>query len=168
MIKLYILRHADASWAQPGQRDIERTLSNRGLDQLLNLREIITDNDYSFDKVLCSSATRTRQTCDGIKKVFGPSTQIEIVPELYACETEDYLEFVRAQKYINSLLIIGHNPMCAGLAMQLMHTGSDEAMRKISTGYPSGTLSVLEIDKDDWQDVSYQSANLLRVLTPKP
>ena len=60
--RLYLLRHARSSWAQPGQTDFERTLDDVGFGDAEIVADMAADRGFVPNRVLCSTATRCRQT----------------------------------------------------------------------------------------------------------
>ena len=64
MKELHILRHAKSSWVNSNLTDYDRPLSKKGINDAINLSIYIERNNISVDRILCSSAERTKQTCD--------------------------------------------------------------------------------------------------------
>lgn len=167
MLKLYILRHANSGWAMPGQKDVERSLSSQGIEQLNIIGETISSMNYAPDKIICSYADRTKQTYSGIKDRFSEHTQIEFNRDIYSCEIDQYFDLIKSQNHIKGLMIIGHNPMCAGITAQLTASGADYALKELAMGYPAGSLAALEFDCENWSDISYQSGFLREFHIPR-
>ena len=75
---LYLLRHAKSSWADDTLADHERPLANRGVRNAERMAAHLLDVHVEPDLVLCSSAVRTRQTLDLVKRSIGEApVQIE-------------------------------------------------------------------------------------------
>lgn len=160
MLNLFILRHADSGWAEPGQKDIERCLSARGINQLDVIADTISNHSYSPMKVICSSATRTRQTLSGIKSSLGKDISIEFEKNMYSGEIETYFDIVTSQSGNEGLMLVGHNPMCAGFCMQLAGDGEEQPLYELALGFPSGTLAHLQFEKKQWQDIKISEGYL--------
>lgn len=160
MLRLFILRHAQSGWANAGQKDIERTLSDHGINQLSNIGELFVSMNYQPQKVLCSDATRTNQTFDGIAPYIQSDFDKENHHDLYNGEVDTYFSKAKAQQTKGDLLFVGHNPMCAGFALQLIGDGEPKALSQINTGYPSGSLCVIEFDIESWSDLRLQTGYL--------
>ena len=41
-LRIYLVRHASAAWPQPGTRDFDRTLDQRGREEAARLAEMMT------------------------------------------------------------------------------------------------------------------------------
>ena len=63
---LYLLRHAEASQAESGISDYDRSLTPHGEDQAIEVANYIRNKIINFDFVMCSSALRTQQTLEPI------------------------------------------------------------------------------------------------------
>ncbi len=108
MKHLYLMRHASASH---GFADFDRPLNLEGRKQL----EVLCAKNVGFfdgvGAVLCSTSTRTRQTCAGIADLFLPSTAYHFLDSLYHASAETVLEEIRLlPDTTQSVFIIAHNP----------------------------------------------------------
>ena len=65
MMRLLLLRHAKSSWDVSGQPDFERTLAPRGRRAAQMIGEHLATHRLMPDRILCSSARRTRETLIG-------------------------------------------------------------------------------------------------------
>ena len=62
MLRLLLLRHAKAERGQPGGRDHERALAQRGRDDAPRLGAYLVRHKLVPDLALVSTAARTRET----------------------------------------------------------------------------------------------------------
>ncbi len=106
MLRLYIMRHAKSSWAVPGARDFDRELNERGLSDLKKVSKVFENESILPEKILCSSAIRTRQTLDAIVDVFDNDPEIVFTEKLYSSGLSEYIDIISATKDAKSLLII--------------------------------------------------------------
>ncbi len=166
MLSLYIMRHAKSSWAIPGARDFDRELNDRGLEDLAKLSKVIKKEAIFPDKIICSSAIRTRQTLDAVSHVFENEPEIVFTERLYSSGLDEYIEIINSNSDIKSLMIIGHNPMCGSLATSLPKTGDEEELLKIAYKYPTAALSIIKFDVDQWSDVTKASGHLEKSIFP--
>lgn len=166
MLRLYVMRHAKSSWAVPGARDFDRELNERGKSDLEKLSKVIAEKQYVPELILCSSATRTRETHDGIVGAFPSPPEITFTEKLYSSGLDDYMRTIQAETSAQSLMIIGHNPMCGALAASLAKSGDPASIELIGYKYPTGTISVLDVEIDTWSELTPQSAVLVDCLVP--
>ena len=167
MLRLYVLRHAKSSWTEPGKRDFDRGLNDRGETDLPHIATMLREKGYTPDHVLCSPSLRTRLTLHGIMAAFASPPVVDYIDELYSGDTDAYFDCLRAVAADKSAMIIGHNPMCEAFASALASSGNAEPFAAMSTKFPTGALAVFDIDLPRWSDVGPKSGYLADFVTPK-
>lgn len=168
MLRLYIMRHAKSSWAIPGARDFDRELNDRGLEDLVKVSKVLKNESFFPDKIICSSATRTRQTLDAVMNAFSHEPEIVFTERLYSSGLAEYIEIINANSESNakSIMIIGHNPMCGSLAISLPGSGEAPELEKIAYKYPTAALTIIDFDTNNWSEVSKGKGILLKSIFP--
>ena len=107
MHQLILLRHAETI-VNP-VNDFNRALTSQGQKQADAIAEFFTAQpEYLPDLILCSSATRTKQTASPTVDRF--KIKIAYLPELYNSSPEKMAEIVADHFHIKNLMIISHNP----------------------------------------------------------
>lgn len=167
MLRLYVLRHAKTAWALPGQRDFDRMLNDRGREDLDILRTWITDFAILPVHAYVSPAARTRATFEGIVTAMPSEPVVEMPEILYSGSTHDYARLIADHGGSEPLMIVGHNPSCAGLVAWLAGSGEQSALDNMHSRYPTGALSVIDIELDDWSKIREGCGHLSRFLMPK-
>jgi phosphohistidine phosphatase len=167
MLRLYLLRHAKSSWAEPGRSDFDRGLSERGEGDLPRIAAAMREGGYLPERVFCSPSRRTRLTLHGIMAAFRTPPSVDYVDALYGGTLDDYFDCLRGLAGQPSAMIIGHNPMCEAFASALTNSGDPAALAAISGKFPTGALAVFEIDRDAWSAIEDQSAHLADFIVPR-
>ena len=160
------MRHAKSSWAQPGARDFDRELNERGNMDLERLRNFVDKRNIQPEHIYCSSAERTRQTLDKFLDLITPAPQVTYTERLYSSGLDDYMALVKSSKGQESVMVVGHNPMCGNLAASLSGKGDQTLLDKIAYRYPTGTISVIEFDCETWADIEANMGELVDVIVP--
>jgi phosphohistidine phosphatase len=142
---LYLLRHAKAGWALPGVRDFDRPLDETGHRDSEEIGHIMALNSYIPDLTLCSGALRARQTLSGIAGKTDTG-RVVFSDVLYMTDAAGYLDLIREQTNISSLLVIGHNPMMEDLALAVSGDGDDSARASLNLGFSTAGLAVISFD----------------------
>lgn len=121
------------------------------------------------DLVLCSSATRTRETLALVLAALdGPPPPVLYEEELYLASAATILErLTRIADRPRHVLVVGHNPGLHALASILAHAGSVEVRADLDEKFPTAGLAILELDADRWRDVGRAGGTLLHFLTPR-
>lgn len=145
--RLLLLRHAKAADFAPGRGDAGRPLTEVGLAQVARVADFLAGKDFAVDRVLASSAVRTRQTAEGLAL----GCPIELADDLYNAGSETIARAIgETDESVGTLLVVGHAPGIPTLTHELAGDGSeDRALQRIEQSYPTATLSVLTID-DAW------------------
>ena len=112
--RLVLLRHAKSSWAPEGQPDAERRLTARGRRDAAAAGRWLVEHDVIPDRVLCSSAVRTRETWR--QAVLAGGTALATVPvddldAIYQAEPDPLLRLVQGlAEATRTALLVGHAP----------------------------------------------------------
>jgi phosphohistidine phosphatase len=115
--------------------------------------------------ILCSSATRARQTLDGVAPGFRGSPEVRIEPELYEQSPAGLLaRLQRIPDVVPSAMLIGHNPAMERLALDLAGGGPDLA--DLASKYPTGALATLEF-RGSWSDLDADRGELVGFVKPR-
>ena len=166
MLRLYIMRHAKSSWAVPGARDFDRELNEWGIADLKKITNFIKKEEIRPDKILCSSAIRTRQTLGEIVDAFSNKPEIEYTERLYSSGLSEYIEIINNTKNAKSIFLIGHNPMCGSMATSLPSSGNADDLEKIAYTYPTATVSIIDFDIDNWSNAAKGNGILQKAIFP--
>jgi phosphohistidine phosphatase len=111
--RLLIMRHAKSDWSEEGRPDFDRPLTARGRKIAKRMGKWLRHNQHRIDRIICSPALRTKQTCQRVaKKLSVPSNRILWEEGIYEASLSDLLGIINLHnnKSIHTLLIIGHNP----------------------------------------------------------
>lgn len=168
MLRLMLLRHAKSSWPS-GMQDAERPLSVRGEAAARQMGGYMAHHSLIPDRVLCSPARRSRDTCAGISAQQWPAA-VDIVfdDRLYGATCQSILSIVRAQDdAVRSLLLIGHNPGLQEAAELLIAAGDVELRERLREKFPTSALAVIDFALDKWNRVHERSGRLERYVTPR-
>jgi phosphohistidine phosphatase len=159
--RLWILRHAKSSWDDPSLDDHERPLSRRGERACVALRRHCAAAAVLPEVVLCSTATRARETLAALGGVLG-DPQVLLEDGLYLASAHGLLTRLRALD-AESALLVGHNPGLQELVVSLARPGAlrDRAAEKL----PTGALATLELE--GWLELTPGRADLVALVTPR-
>jgi len=163
--RLLLLRHAKSSWADPGVRDHDRPLNDRGRAAAPLVGGYLRAHDLVPDRVLCSSA---RRTCETLARLDLPdSVDVEVDHDLYLADAETVLDLVRAtDDAVRTLMVVGHNPTTHEVALELSGGGDPDALARLGEKYPTGALAVLAVPAS-WAGLAEGTATLERFVTPR-
>jgi phosphohistidine phosphatase len=165
-LTLHLLRHAKSSWSEAGQDDHERPLNGRGRRAAKLMGRFLAGEGPAPERVLCSSAVRTRETWQRIEDCLASRPEVVYERSLYLAPAEGMLERIRGEPDAACLLVIGHNPGTEELARLLAGSGDEEAWRRLRDKFPTAALATLAFDAERWSELSPAAGRLLRFVTP--
>jgi phosphohistidine phosphatase len=159
MKTLLLLRHAKSSWDNPGLRDFDRPLAERGKRDAPRMGEALRERGPLPDFVLCSTAKRARSTM----KAFVKAARIGVEPAfeegIYEAITPELMKIIRRLPPASSCaLMVGHNPGFEELVARL----TEEPQRM-----PTAALACIEFAVESWDDIEDGQGRLLWLITPK-
>lgn len=161
--RLFLLRHARSGWALPGQRDFDRALNETGRSEAELIANAAADHGIRPDLILCSTATRCRQTAEPLLRALGADVDIRYLDPLYTGPTSIYAELVEAHSDRSSLMLIGHNPMIEEFFHQAL--GEERAAAVLRDGYPPACLAAIDFSTRPTTGAIW-TATLSRLLVP--
>ncbi|WP_116134298.1 histidine phosphatase family protein [Tropicimonas sp. IMCC34043] len=160
MLHVLLLRHAKSSWVNPEISDFDRPINKRGKRAAKAIGAWLAKEELNPDRVLSSSARRTRETWEGMKLPGQP----DLRKELYHAGPEEMLAMLQAvTPGAGTILMIGHNPGVAELAHMLVAEQPDHPR---FDDYPTGALLVAGFDVKTPAEIAPGSGQVVRFLTP--
>lgn len=137
------MRHAKSDY--PDQvADHDRPLAPRGMREAGLAGDWLRANAPTVDAVLCSTATRTRQTL-AKTRIAAP---VRYTERLYGATPGTMLEEINTvTNEVATLLVVGHEPSMSALALGLAaDDGTDPAaVERISIKFPTSAIAVLNV-----------------------
>jgi phosphohistidine phosphatase len=163
-LNLVLMRHAKSSYP-PGVADHDRPLAPRGIREAGLAGDWLRANLPTIDAVLCSTATRARQTLANT----GIGASVRYSERLYDATPGTMIDEINeVADTVNTLLVVGHEPTMSALAIGLAGTdGTDAAaLERISEKFPTSAIAVLTV-AGDWKSVELNRAALIGFQVPR-
>ena len=139
MSAVIFLRHAKSDWHAGVGNDLERPLNKRGCSAAAAVGGFLVEAGLVPDLVLCSPATRTRQTLELAKEAGSWDCPTETADELYYGSV-DHMITLACQRRAPVTMLVGHEPTTSTAIGRL--TGADLRM-------PTATLARVSLNLDD-------------------
>jgi phosphohistidine phosphatase len=163
--RLRLLRHAKSSWEDGGLDDHDRPLAPRGRRAAAALATHLADGRARPGLVVCSTATRARETLELLLPALG-GADVEFEAALYHASLERLRRLVASlPDGADDVLLLGHNPGLQDLAVDLALAGPlrDRVVEKL----PTGALVTLEAPFDRWDEVAGGGVALVGLVLPR-
>ncbi|MGH3095574.1 MAG: SixA phosphatase family protein [Streptosporangiales bacterium] len=149
---LVLVRHATAGQA-PGAPDIDRPLTEAGTKLAREAGEWLHASGVRPDTVICSTATRARQTWEAMQSVVSePLPAVSYDRRVYEGDVDGLIRLVAEDAAdAETLALVGHNPTMHALVGELTGAGLER--------FPAGTVALLHVPVE-WVDLTSGSATL--------
>lgn len=159
-----LMRHAKSDYPN-GVPDHDRPLASRGIREGALAGDWLRANLPAIDLVLCSSATRTRQTLErtGIR---APVTYSE---RLYGATPGTMIDEInQVLEDVATLMVVGHEPTMSQVSLGLAdpERSEPEAAKQISLKYPTSAIAVLRVP-GSWAALQLGGAELASFHVPR-
>jgi phosphohistidine phosphatase len=164
---LYLLRHAKSSWDDPDIDDFDRPLNKRGRKSAKAMAAYFREAGIAPATVLCSSSKRTRETLKYLAPALSDAPVL-FDRRVYEASYQTLLICLAdLPADVDSVLLIGHNPGLERLALYLMSDhGHGPGATRLQDKYPTGSLAVLSVPSNRWDDLRVGSARLDDFIRP--
>jgi phosphohistidine phosphatase len=165
---LVLLRHAKSDYP-PGVADHERPLAPRGEREAALAGDWLRAHAPAVDAVLCSTATRTRETL-ARTRIEAP---VNYLDRLYDATPGAVIEEINSVESrfgpdVETVLVIGHEPAMSAVALGLAttHGSNTTAAERISTKFPTSAIAVLRT-AEPWNQLTLSGAALVSFHVPR-
>jgi phosphohistidine phosphatase len=161
---LVLLRHAKSAYPD-GVADHDRPLAPRGVREAGLAGEWLRADLPAIDSVLCSTATRARETL-AHTRIDAP---VRYVDRLYGATPGTVIQLVnQVADETSTLLVVGHEPTISETAIILasIEDSDTAALEQISVKYPTSAIAVLRV-ADSWEQFEPNGAALVGFHVPR-
>jgi phosphohistidine phosphatase len=172
-VRLFLLRHAKSDRASSKSvEDHERPLNARGHAAAPRIGAYMASKHYVPERILCSSAQRTRETLDLVLPHLLPRPETVFTRSLYLAPWPALLAQVqKTSDEVGSLLLVGHNPGIEQLAVACALNPRLPAERArgetLAEKFPTAALAVFDFEAPRWRDIKPGEGRLVDFVRPK-
>ncbi len=164
--RLVILRHSKSSWAEP-EPDHARPLNKRGHRDGRAAGEWLAENIGPVDRVLCSTAARTRLTWERAQAGGVTAKEVHYHDDIYETQVPDFEHLIRRiPESVGSALFIGHWPGVVELAHHFGVEDEHPGWAQLNRKFPTSAIAVLEFDTP-WATLAEHKGRLKDFVIPR-
>jgi phosphohistidine phosphatase len=158
--KLLLVRHAKAKSGDFEIKDFDRPLSQKGIDEALEMGQQLFQGNIFPDGIISSPALRAISTAKSISISLGfEKENIILEPNIYEASLSKLLHVVNnLDNHLCIVALFGHNPGLSMLADYL--TDAD------IIDIPTCGMAMIEFEVDAWKMISGGTGNLLWLKHP--
>jgi phosphohistidine phosphatase len=161
MKTLYLLRHAKSSWAAPDQKDYDRPLDERGLQDAPEMAARLKARGVSVDLVVSSPALRALSTARIVCEVLGKGHACILENrQIYLAGSPKLQQLISLfDESADSAMLVAHNPALTDLANDLARAGIENI--------PTCGLVTLSLPIEHWAELQPGIATLVSFEFPE-
>lgn len=158
---LTLVRHAKSSWADPGQRDFDRPLNERGRRDIPRMAPRALEQIGIPDRIVSSPAVRALSTARGLLDAFGlDDKRLRLEASIYEAPFPRLLELARQLDDADThVMLVGHNPGLTDLAQALAPCPFDDL--------PTCAMVQIGFQLASWRALAAGEGTLCQYLYPK-
>ena len=162
MKKLIVVRHAKSSWAEPGQKDFDRPLNERGKKDAPEMAKRLLDADVKINAFVSSPAKRARKTARAFIEAYGRDKEEIILHEkLYNAPAAVFYETVKKlDETYKTVALFAHNPGITDFVNSLCKEVHIDNM-------PTCGVFAVQADVKSWEDFECAEKEFLFFKFPK-
>ncbi|MGM0667970.1 MAG: SixA phosphatase family protein [Bacteroidota bacterium] len=156
-----IVRHGKACAHDIFERDIDRVLTKRGVNDAYKVSKKILKSGIKPDVILTSPAARASHSACIFSRAMKTGTEIiRVVKDFYPGSASKMIEEIAAlDDDVRTVALFAHNPGISELASQ---------MTKGVVGFlPTTGSAVVSFDMDKWQDIYSSELNDHSLIIPR-
>jgi phosphohistidine phosphatase len=161
---LLLMRHAKSAYPA-GVTDHDRPLAPRGKREAGLAGEWLRSHAPPIDAVLCSTATRTRETLSQT----GLDAPVTFSERLYDAVPGTVIDVINdVDENVGTLLVIGHEPAMGQVSLGLASAedSNKTASQQLSTKFPTSAIAVLRTG-EPWRRLELGGAALVGFHVPR-
>lgn len=159
--KLFLVRHAKSDWSVPGEKDFDRPLNSRGLNDAPKMGAKLKEMGLQPDIIISSPAERAKATAYYIAEQFKIDTdRVELNEELYEASVRVILKVINSfPDQYKQIMVVSHNPDLTYIA---------EYLTKAEIGnIPTCGVVMIDFETDHWAEVSQGTGKMVNFIYPK-
>jgi len=161
MKTLLLVRHAKSAWDTPGQADDQRPLLPKGVKKTTKVADYLFKEGVNTDLVISSQAVRAYETAKIMAACLDyPVKNILKDRRVYDGPYDRLLDLIYGTANdVNTLMIVGHNPLITQLANLFLHPGIDDM--------PTSAVVCINFHTGKWEEIPASKSELRFYIFPK-
>ncbi|MFJ5230448.1 SixA phosphatase family protein [Kitasatospora sp. NPDC088391] len=163
--RVIVLRHAKADW--PDVPDELRPLAGRGRADAAAAGRWLAEHALVPDRVICSTAVRTRQTWELVEPELGGAPELVLEPRAYRADAGELVELLRElPPVVRTVLLVGHRPEVQDLVLELAGGPAGGALEQVREKFSTAGIAVLAVP-GEWGQITAGEAELTDYAVPR-
>jgi len=148
ILELHIIRHGKSSWDYERIGDIDRPLTERGIDNAYLMAQRFYSSYSMPDLMLTSPAIRAMHTAIIFARVLRvPFDRLSVHDTIFASGEKKVFDLIsKTPPQVKRLMLFGHNPALTNLANMFL--------QKKIVNIPTVGIVTLQFNAPDWSEIT--------------
>ncbi len=161
MRTLFLIRHAKSSWGNPGLRDVNRPLNERGMHDAPAMAKMLVKRGVKPDLIVSSPAKRALTTALFFAEAFGiAAEQVKKEQTIYEATPQEILDIIsRLPAEAHAVLLFGHNPTFT----EVVNCFTEDFIDNV----PTCGIVQIESKAEQWGDMYEGNSRVVACFFPK-
>ncbi len=167
MLRLTLMRHANAGWGEEGLSDFDRSLDTRGRNDAPDMGAYMVKKNITPDLILCSAALRTRETFELLNTTAEFEGEVRFLEELYLIGETQLTKLLRnISSDFKHIFVLAHNPGIHDMVVSLASPPSIGKLSRLVYDFPTSSMVAFVFDISSWTELKPGTGKLIELATP--
>ena len=160
MKSIILFRHGKSDWHTKYTLDHDRPLNKRGINSAKKMGQYLASIDQIPEKIICSTALRTKATAQIAIKNGNWDINIEFNKSIYHCSAKLLLHIAQQQSSkLKTICFIGHEPSFSSFIIQSTNLKTVK--------FPTAAMAKIDFTTDQWKKIIFKEGELNWLVKPK-
>ena len=167
MLNVTFLRHAKSEWGNFDGDDLNRDISEIGIEKTKKIGSFLRNEKIVFDEVLCSPSLRTKKTLAIVSVFFLNKPKVRYIKDLYYTSGKNLFDILMLNAQKKRCLIVSHEPLLSSSIELFFNDYNNKDFVRATENFSSSSLFNASFECNNWYEISADIAKINFFKKPK-
>ena len=167
MLNVTFLRHAKSEWGNFDGDDLNRDISEIGIEKTKKIGSFLRNEKIVFDEVLCSPSLRTKKTLAIVSVFFLNKPKVRYIKDLYYTSGKNLFDILMLNAQKKRCLIVSHEPLLSSSIELFFNDYNNKDFLRATEKFSTSSLFNASFECDNWYEISADIAKINFFKKPK-
>ena len=167
MLNVTFLRHAKSEWVNFDGDDLNRDISEIGIEKTKKIGSFLRNEKIVFDEVLCSPSLRTKKTLAIVSVFFLNKPKVRYIKDLYYTSGMNLFDILMLNAQKKRCLIVSHEPLLSSSIELFFNDYNNKDFVRATENFSSSSLFNASFECNNWYEISADIAKINFFKKPK-
>ena len=154
MLNVTFLRHAKSEWVNFDGDDLNRDISEIGIEKTKKIGSFLRNEKIVFDEVLCSPSLRTKKTLAIVSVFFLNKPKVRYIKDLYYTSGKNLFDILMLNAQKKRCLIVSHEPLLSNSIELFFNDYNNKDFVRATENFSSSSLFNASFECNNWYEIS--------------